>query len=180
LKGPGEINLASELCLECGLCCNGVIFGDVKLQKDDDADRLRSLGLQVIGDRTGGRRPKFPQPCAALQGCHCHIYPERPRHCRQFECLTLKRVLAGQVEAADARRLIRTARGRADKVRRLLRKLGDDREGAALRLRFQRTAKRLETAALDDTAAKTFSQLTLAFQDLNLLLSEAFYPGSGP
>ncbi len=75
-------------------------------------------------------------------------------------------------------RIIRTARDRADKVRRLLRALGDSEEQLPLSARFRRTGKRLKERDLDEETADTYGQLTLAVHDLNLLLSDAFYPGS--
>src|SRR5437879_4693777 len=52
-------NNPANLCLECGLCCNGVIFADVRLQAGEDATALRNLGLSVS-------RNKFSQPCSAF------------------------------------------------------------------------------------------------------------------
>jgi len=73
--------------------------------------------------------------------------------------------------------IIGTARQRADKVRRLLRELGDTDERTALSARFRRTARRLEKAALDEASAATYGELTMAVHDLNFLLSQSFYPG---
>jgi len=171
------MNGANELCLECGLCCNGVIFADVKLQPDDDARRLGALGLPVSIPQSGRRNPYFKQPCAALDGCRCWIYAQRPQYCRQFECALLKQVKAGRLETAAALRIIRTAREGAEKVRRLLRAVGDVEEHAALAGRFRRAARRLEETGLDEQTADTYAQLTLAVHDLNLLVSQAFYPG---
>jgi Fe-S-cluster containining protein len=204
---------SNPLCLECGLCCNGVIFADARLQPGDNAERLQSLGLTVVSagetgsraatnNRTpaatgpsllrrecpgadGGPKPggasvsgnrRFAQPCPALDGCRCRIYAERPKYCREFECLLLKRVKSGGLESAGALRVIREARRRADKVERLLRVLGDTDRRSALSVRFRRTSRRLEAGSLDDETAEVFSQLTLAVHDLNLILSEAFYP----
>jgi len=90
----------------------------------------------------------------------------------------LKRVKAGQTEPAAAGRIIRTARARADKVLRLLRALGDADEQLPLSARFRRTSRRLKEHELDKETADAYGQLTLAFHDLNLLLGDAFYPGS--
>src|SRR6266581_3782971 len=87
-----------QLCLSCGLCCNGVIFADVKLQPSDDASRLRALGLRISTPHSKFRTPTFDQPCAALGGCRCRIYAERPRYCREFECVLFKSVKAGRLE----------------------------------------------------------------------------------
>jgi uncharacterized protein len=168
---------ADELCLKCGLCCNGVIFANVKLPPGDDAARLCSLRLPVSIPRSGVRVPRLNQPCAAFDGCRCRIYPDRPAYCRDFECLLRKGVNTGRTNTGAALRIILTARARADKVRRLLRTLGNHDENVALSARFRKTTRQFAGADLDDETAESYSQLTLAVHDLNLLLSEAFYPG---
>ncbi len=167
---------SNQLCLECGLCCNGVIFADGQLQPDDDAERLSALGLVLKRPtRLGGS--KFKQPCAAFDGCRCRIYGDRPQYCREFECLLLKSVTDGKTEFVAAQRIIRTARRRADKVKRLLRSLGDGDEQIALSVRFRRMQKRFEREILDEESAHLYGELTLAVHDLHVLLSDAFYPG---
>src|SRR6188508_2374656 len=112
-----------HLCLDCGLCCNGVIFADVQLQPGDDTKGLESLGLSPVGrkesrrggdsaadSKANGQSLKFLQPCTALgNDCRCRIYPGRPKYCREFECLLLKSVVAGETESAAALGIIRTA-----------------------------------------------------------------------
>ena len=168
----------SELCTACGLCCSGVLFADVRLRPGDDAPHLRSLGLPLQSSESSARLPRFPQPCTALEGSRCRVYGDRPRYCREFECVLLKSTKEGRTGFAAALRVIRTARERADKVRRLLRTLGDTGDDLPLSARFRRTSSRLRQQDLDDEAADTYSQLTLAVHDLNLVLGSAFYPGN--
>jgi hypothetical protein len=166
----------SELCLACGLCCNGVLFRDVQLRPGDNEGALLSIGAPVWRSKT---RASLPQPCAALcPDNQCRIYADRPRRCREFECALLKRVLARTVSTDRALRTIRSARQRAEKVRQLLRELGDADEQLPLSRRFNRTRRRLEASDPGDRRAEVFAELTLAVHELNLLLSEAFYPGS--
>ena len=168
---------SNSLCLECGLCCNGVIFADVQLMPEDNAAQLKALGLPLAPGGKG-RKLKFAQPCAAFDGCRCGIYAGRPKYCREFECLLLKSVICGQVEVEAARRIIRSARARSEKVKKLLRELGDADEHVALGHRFRRMQQRFEENVPDDKSAETFGRLTLAVHDLNVLLSEKFYPGA--
>ncbi len=183
---------SNPLCLECGLCCNGVIFADVRLEPGDDASRLRLLGLPLVSQSRGAssaacnpnqkskiKNPKFLQPCAAFDGCRCRIYVDRPKYCREFECLVLKNVQAGELGRNAALRLIRTARGRAEAARRLLRELGDTDEQVALSLRFRAIKQRMESDIPDAVTAGVFGRLTLAVHDLNVLLSGSFYSGTG-
>ena len=79
----------AQLCPNCGLCCNGVLFADVELRKGDDVQRLAELGLSL--EKTG-RQQAFAQPCACFDGELCRIYTGRPKRCRTFECSLLKRV----------------------------------------------------------------------------------------
>ncbi|HLP76962.1 MAG TPA: YkgJ family cysteine cluster protein [Candidatus Paceibacterota bacterium] len=167
---------ANQLCLECGLCCNGVIFADGQLQPVDDVEHLRSLGLALKRPTKSGE-VKFRQPCAAFDGCRCRIYADRPRYCREFECLLFKRVAEGEGELAAGLKTIRAARRRVDKVKRLLRRLGDADEKAALSVRFRRMQRRFERGIPDAESADHYGQLTLAVHDLHLLLGESFYPG---
>jgi uncharacterized protein len=158
------------------LCCNGVIFADVELQPGDDVARLRELGLR-LQPPLGGARPKFAQPCAAHDGCRCGIYTERPRYCREFVCLLLKAVRAGRVEMPAALRLIQATRQRVDKIKALLRRLGDTEETVALRERFRRTSDRLQASHLPQADADLYGRLTLEVHKLNRVLMEQFYSG---
>ena len=178
MRTKSNETVSEQLCPGCGLCCNGVIFANLALQPGDSSARLRSLGLPVRNSHSALRPPHLTQPCAAFDGCRCRVYADRPKYCRQFECVLLKRVKAGQTVPAAAGRIIRTARARADKVLRLLRALGDADEQLPLSARFRRTSRRLKEHELDKETADAYGQLTLAFHDLNLLLGDSFYPGS--
>ena len=163
---------ANSLCRECGLCCNGVIFANVQLRPGDDAARLRALGLTFARSKA----LKFKQPCAAFGGCQCNIYSERPVYCREFECLLLKSAKSGKVGINEARKAIRSALKQAEKVKTLLRQLGDTDEALALGKRFQSIQRKVERGPYDKPAAHLYGELTLEFHELNMLLSEKFYP----
>jgi len=91
----------------------------------------------------------------------------------------LKSVQAGRTRHAEALRIVATARERAEKVRGLLRELGDREEATALSVRFRRTTTRLKATELSEETAARYGELTLAVHDLNLLIGDAFYPGDG-
>jgi len=160
---------AGLLCQECGLCCNGAIFGDVKLQPRDDAARLKAIGLCLNGSKT------FRQPCSAFDGCRCLIYSQRPEHCRRFECLLLKELQAGRVEENGALKTIHSAREKLRKVNDLFRALGNEEEHLSIRERYRRVEQALQRRKTSEPQARSFGELTLAVHDLNLILSERFY-----
>lgn len=171
--------VATRLCLSCGLCCNGVLFRDVELQRGDNANRLAAAGLPLRTVRRGsGKVTRSPQPCAMLCADNrCRVYEFRPARCREFECVLFKAVANGDVSIDAALKSIRLAQSRAEKVRRLLRLSGDEDEERPLTQRFRRTRRRFESGAMDESALESFADLTMAVHALNLLLSDKFYPG---
>jgi Fe-S-cluster containining protein len=160
----------SQLCIACGLCCDGTLFKDVELQPGDNPERLRELSIPLM-------KSKFPQPCFALcSNLACRIYEDRPNRCRQFECALFLEVRDDKIPAETALKTIAQTRKRAEKVRRLLRQLGDNDETTALSLRFKRIKRSMELGEHDDDAIEIFSELTLAVHDLTRNLAAHFYP----
>ena len=123
----------ATLCPACGLCCNGVLFGDVELQRGDDAKLLAKLGVKLFSK---GRKTAFAQPCACLVQGLCRIYADRPKRCAAFDCGLLKRVQRGQLTAPTALKKIAEAKRRAEEVRQLVRALGNPTEAQPLNQRY--------------------------------------------
>ena len=177
-------NGSSQLCLACGLCCDGTLFADVELQPGDSAERLRALGqkLRRGKDAEGNPVHKFAQPCPALgTDCRCAFYAERPARCREFDCALLVSMQAGKISVETALRRIREARKQRDTVRRALVALGNSDHSKPLSRRFQRTKRALESGEIPvgitwEEAAETFGELTLAVSQLQFTLSREFYP----
>ena len=170
------MNSGEQLCRACGLCCDGTLFDLVKLERGDDAGKLRALGLPVSLSRGKAPVARFPQPCSALcEDRTCRLYAARPWQCRTFECRLFKEAKAGEVTFTAARTLVKQARRRADGVRRLLCALGDSDEHRALGERIHRTSERLETGNADEAAKARFADLSLAVHRLRLLLQARFY-----
>ena len=165
-----------HLCLACGLCCDGTLFDLVKLERGDDAGKLKALGLPVSLSRSKQPVARFPQPCSAMcEDRTCRLYAERPWQCRTFECRLLKDAKAGRITFAAALPLVKQARRQADNVRRLLRELGDTNEHVALGERVHRTSERMESGHADEAAKAKFADLSLAVHRLKLLTQKRFY-----
>jgi uncharacterized protein len=161
----------SQLCPNCGLCCNGVLFADVELRKEDDARRLANLGL---GLKKKGRKQAFAQPCACFDGTLCRIYPERPAYCRTFECGLLKSVQAGELEPKKALQTIAEARRRVKQVRRMLRQLGQTDEPLALIQRYAYAMRQPVDLSDPADAVESQGELMLAMENLMQTLQHDF------
>ena len=174
--GKWGVNIGEDLCLACGLCCDGTLFDNVQLGPRDDAKHLRALGLPVAVTRGRAAVTFFRQPCAALCADRtCQVYADRPGQCRAFECGVFTAAQSGAISAADALREVRKARRAAEKIRRLLRRLGDIDEHRPLAERFRRTQRRMENGAADAEAGALFAELGLAVHRFNLLAHEKFH-----
>ena len=161
----------SQLCPDCGLCCNGVLFADVELRQGDDAGRLIDLGMSL---KKKGMKRVFAQPCHCFDGKLCQIYADRPKRCRTFECGLLKRVQSGATPAPDALKRIAAAKKPVEKVRQLLHRLGDRDEQLALTKRYSQMMARPIDLSIDDDIAAAHGELMLAVNDLMRVLQRDF------
>ena len=105
-------SLESILCTKCGLCCNGSFLADVEITRRE-ALRLEAGGLEIEEEEGNAL---LVQPCAALKGKRCSIYANRPKCCRTFECLLLKRVRGREISVAAALLRVAEARESGSKV----------------------------------------------------------------
>jgi Fe-S-cluster containining protein len=154
------------------MCCNGVLFGDVELQARDNARELAALGMELFRK---GRKQCFNQPCTCFDGKWCRIYAERPHRCRTFECRLLQRMQAGKTTSDAALKAIAEARRCADRVRVLVRQLGQDDERIPLNRRYSAIMSQpLDLSCDDDEAAERRSELMLAVHKLTQILERDF------
>jgi uncharacterized protein len=169
-------SFVNQLCPNCGLCCNGVLFADVELQKGDDAGQLIELGLSL---KKKGVKRAFVQPCACFDGRLCKIYSDRPQRCRTFECGLLKQVQAGNLEAEAALKQIAETLRLVEKVKGLLRSVGQTNEELALTHRYK-AAMDAPVDFSDEAGAENRGKLMLAVNDLMQMLQRDFLrDGSG-
>ena len=84
----------SELCLQCGLCCDGTLFAFARLY-ESEREFTESLGLEVA-ERPGGAGLGAVLPCPRfVDGC-CSLYTvPRPAICGDYQCALLTGYVAG-------------------------------------------------------------------------------------
>jgi uncharacterized protein len=157
--------LIDTLCLQCGMCCNGVLFADVRPEPGDGSPLFQ------------GNRSRVGQPCPAFNvtTCACAIYAERPARCRKFECRQLLGVRNGTTTTEKALRQIREARRLAAEVEKLLTELGFNNERLPFSRRFQRCQRAAENGQLPEGQLERLADLQLAVHRLTGLLAREFY-----
>lgn len=93
----------AALCRRCGLCCDGTLFGHVRLEPAAEA-MARRRGLLVVSHQG---KPTLAQRCAALEPSgRCSVYHQRPRRCAGYRCKLLDQHQAGEVDLPAASAII--------------------------------------------------------------------------
>lgn len=169
--GGDRASYVSQLCPNCGLCCDSTLFADVELRKGDDPERLQALGLEIL--QKTRTKLAFTQPCACFDGKFCKIYAGRPKSCRLFECGLLKRVGGGGLAVGAALKKISEAKARADRVRNLLRQVGQWDEQMALTHRYAEAMGAPMDLSVPAEAEKR-GELMLAVNELMQMLERDF------
>lgn len=106
----------SELCLECGLCCDGTLFRHVSLDAGEGA-ALVALGIGVGAKK---QREVMWLPCGKLEGRCCTIYEARPQGCRRFVCALGRRLVAKELTDGAALAIVREMQARLEALREVL------------------------------------------------------------
>lgn len=168
-----EPDAIARLCTACGLCCSGVLFADVELEPHDNIPLLQQLGLPLKQLKS---KTKLPQPCAALDGCLCRNYTQRPSRCRTFECLQLLKVKNGETAPESALTNIRKARQLAERAEHFLDQLGHNHLKLSLSQRYRRCIRAAEGGGWTSEQLETLAELQMIVHQLTALLQREFYP----
>ena len=109
-----------NLCLSCGLCCDGTLYTNVPVGAAEPVEAFRAVGVRIAPDRDGKGRYKLPLPCLRFENGRCRTYGCRPAACSSFRCRLLRRVEAGEMALHEAQGIVQLARERRRRFRRLL------------------------------------------------------------
>lgn len=113
------------LCLSCGLCCDGTLFGTVPLKAGDDPLPLQAGGIRLQVQQTG---QSFKLPCTAYQHGCCQVYANRPLNCVNYRCQLLKRYTRGEVAWVEAQQRIARAKALRETLHTELARIQDSTE----------------------------------------------------
>lgn len=157
-----------NICLDCGLCCDGTMFQDVAL---DEQDRLR---LEAVGVSFAYGTASFPQPCWAATSRGCSIYDSRPLACRTERCLLLRRWEAGDVPYDEARALIVSTIALRDRVRPQIQRYVGSEMPEDLGNLYRQVVDKLDRAPDPAAEKRDCAQLLLAVGALRQILADHF------
>jgi len=116
----------SELCVSCGLCCQGALHDLVPLD-EDEIELAARLRLPLVESPL---RLAFRLPCPRLSDRRCTVYAERPRTCATYACGVLRAYAGGEIDETAALSRIERLR---DQTAEVARQLGAPSRQEALR-----------------------------------------------
>ncbi len=106
-KGYDLISKGVELCLSCGLCCDGTLDDHVALETDE-TKLVSQLRLTLYKEKVD--YDAFDLPCPCFKYSKCSVYAHRPRNCRDYQCKVLKGYLQGTISFGESMELVRKAK----------------------------------------------------------------------
>ncbi|WP_037320269.1 YkgJ family cysteine cluster protein [Salegentibacter sp. Hel_I_6] len=148
----------TNICLACGLCCDGTLIGFVQLDNEELAPVKHLMDIEQTGENG-----MFFLPCNEL-GCNgCNIYSQRPKACRNFECGVLKSVEKKELSFDKATEVIEVVKQK---------KLAIEKHVANLQIELQSKSFHFKTLELKKLLRKDKSELSSSHQELKLELEE--------
>ena len=169
-------SLTDTLCTRCGLCCDGSLFADVELASGDEASALEVMGLEIEDDDDDGGGLLL-QPCGALKGRRCSIYPHRPDCCRTFKCQLLQEVKRGMTGVERANEKIAEALKRIERVKELVVQFGTGDERLPLMEHCAEALALSEAAAAGPAVKRKRAELQAAMTSVERLVQAVFLGG---
>jgi hypothetical protein len=166
-------SLTDTLCTRCGLCCDGSLFADVELASLQEGSALEVMALEIedADENDGGL---LLQPCGALKGKRCRIYPYRPDCCRTFECRLLQGVKRGSVAVERAKERIAEALKQIERLKELTVQLGTSNEHLPLKERCTEALALAEAATDHRETNQKRAELEAMMTPLERFLQENF------
>lgn len=152
----------SDLCVCCGMCCDGTLFPYAFVRDEDDRQVAQHLGLTTseIKDRLF-----FKMPCPHFSGC-CTVYDRpRPHTCSAFFCPPIKKYNRGEQTFEDAEQQVTLLRQHRDKLLQIASQFPELEN-----LHFRELRSKLEASGEDEAFVSKYGQLYLMlfiFRDLH-------------
>ncbi|WP_040414305.1 YkgJ family cysteine cluster protein [Cyclobacterium qasimii] len=98
------MNDSLNICLSCGICCDGTLIGFVQLDPEE-VPRVKEF-MDIEDEKGNGF---FLQPCKKFCDA-CTVYSKRPRQCASFECGLLKSVDQKELEFDSAVEMVKVVK----------------------------------------------------------------------
>lgn len=165
----------SDLCVDCGMCCDGTLFSKARIRDEEDRKHAASMDFVTFELDKG---LYFKMPCPHFAGC-CSIYDRnRPHICSTFFCNPLSKVHRGEQNMAEAIQQVKALQEQRNKFMSVASRFPEF-DGLA----FKEIARRLEDLSEDNDKVSNYRHLFLlmyVFDDLRRRYFEPAPPVTAP
>ncbi len=147
--------LEQEICVTCGMCCDGTLFSNAILQPGEKGHLPAAMEKSYTKTDAG---EFFKLPCSYFHG-KCSIYDQKKAHvCSAFRCNLLKDFSEDKISQADAFIIVENAIKQRDEVIHLARTVFETTENMYLKSILEKIGKTEED---EDTAITTHPSFNL-------------------
>lgn len=155
-----------NICLSCGLCCDGTLIGFVKL----DSEELPGMReVMDIEDENGNGF--FLQPCNSY--CDgCTIYSKRPKQCASFKCELLKSFEQKELNFDSAIEIINVVKQKKIAIEKKVAILQIELQSQSFYFKMVELKKLLQKNKSESSLTQNHLELISDLEQLNSLLSK--------
>lgn len=158
-----------NICLPCGLCCDGTIIGFVQL----DSEELSSI-RQLMDIEERDENGMFFLPCNKF-GCNgCTIYSQRPKACRNFECGVLKSFEKKELSFDKAIEVIDVVKQKKISIEKQVATLQIELQSKSFHFKMLELKKMFRKDKSELYSSQNHQELMLELRELDKLLSNSF------
>jgi Fe-S-cluster containining protein len=157
-----------NICLACGLCCDGSLIGFVHLDTDE-IPRLKEI-MEIEETHGNGF---FLQPCKKY--CDgCTIYVDRPKNCDKFNCGLLKSVENKEIEFDYALDKIQEVKQRKITIEKQIAFLQIELKSISFYFKMVELKKRLKKIEIEGVLSNEQEALSSNLEKLDSLVIKEF------
>lgn len=101
-----------SLCLSCGFCCDGTLFGFAGFPDGvNQRAKFSKRGFLIRENDKGNGSESLVLPCVFHTAAGCQVYlEEKPQICGKFECRLLKDLQEERYQLPEAETIVRRTR----------------------------------------------------------------------
>lgn len=157
-----------NICLACGLCCDGTLIGFVQLDPDE-VPAIKEIKNIEFENGHGF----FLQPCDKF--CNgCTVYDKRPKRCASFKCKLLKSVEQKELEFDKAVETVHEVIEKKIVIEEKIAMLELELHSQSFYFKMVELKNRLHKEKSECTISEKQSELMADLEGLDGLLSKEF------
>ena len=159
---------STNICIPCGLCCDGTLIGFVKLDTDEIPTLKKVMEVEDENDIN-----IFLQPCESF--CKtCQIYSKRPKSCDNFKCQLLNSVENKQLKYGTSLNIIEEVKQRKASIQQDLNQLQFELNSKSFYFQIVEVQKQLSKQGSELQLTKSEEILSTKIKVLDDLISTHF------